>query len=162
MIHPDINLCGWEDVKLQLLTYHDIPSQKQVLQRLRKNRLLHSVSLRVYVVTALLTDDSSTPVLNLLMFPLSSRVLDNVQCIHTHTWHDEAWNTHLISQSMQRSSQPIHASGKGQVRVGQGTAHQVTGVGTHITSFVVTAHNTHSNQKVGSHIEILYVCVHVC
>lgn len=45
---------------------------------------------------------------------------------------------YLVSESMQGSSQAIHSCTEGKIRVRQGTTHQVTGVGTDITTFVVT------------------------
>ncbi len=46
--------------------------------------------------------------------------------------------TNLIGQAVQRPSQTVHSSAKGQVGVRQGTAHQVAGVGTDVASFMVT------------------------
>lgn len=65
-------------------------------------------------------------------------------------------STNLIGQAMQRTSQTIHGSAEGQVGVRQGTTHQVAGVGTDITSFVVTVtlekHNYNSK-----HVGIYYI-----
>lgn len=47
-------------------------------------------------------------------------------------------STNLIGQAMQRTSKTIHGSTECQIRVRQGAAHQVAGVGTDITSFMVT------------------------
>lgn len=45
---------------------------------------------------------------------------------------------YLVSESMQGSGQAIHGCTKGKIRVREGTAHQVTCVGTDITTFMVT------------------------
>lgn len=50
--------------------------------------------------------------------------------------------TDLVGQPMQRSSQPVQSSTEGEVRVRESTAHQVTGVGTDVTSLVVTKTGT--------------------
>lgn len=47
-------------------------------------------------------------------------------------------STDLIGQAVQRARKAVHGSAEGQIGVGQGTAHQVAGVGTDVASFVVT------------------------
>ena len=44
----------------------------------------------------------------------------------------------LVGQSVERPGQAAHAGAEGQVRVGEGRADQVGGVGGHVTSLVVT------------------------
>lgn len=48
------------------------------------------------------------------------------------------WGGYLVSESMQGSSQAIHGCTEGKIRVRQGTSYQVTGMGTDITTFMVT------------------------
>ena len=52
---------------------------------------------------------------------------------------------YLIGQSMERSSQSVHGSGKGKVGIREGTTHKMAGMGTHIATLVVTE-TTHINQ----------------
>ena len=58
--------------------------------------------------------------------------------------------TDLVGQPMQRSSQPIQSSTEGEVRVRESTAHQVTGVGTDVTSLMVT--KTGTPETVGYYV----------
>ena len=134
--------------------------QKQVLWKLRKKRTFKSDFLLVHLPIEPLTDVNDL-VLTLLVFPPSTETTNNLAHLHKHTWPDEDKNINLIGQSMQRSSQSIHASGKGQVGVRQGAAHQVTGVGTYVASFMVTAHMSHIQLKMGHHSWFFFcVCAH--
>jgi len=45
---------------------------------------------------------------------------------------------YLVSETMEGSSKAVHACSKAQIGVGQGATHQVSRVGTHIASLVVT------------------------
>lgn len=45
----------------------------------------------------------------------------------------------LVCQPVERASETVHTSGEGEVRVGQGGADQVSGVGRYIATFVITA-----------------------
>lgn len=79
----------------------------------------------------------------------------SLKILHWCQKHDGSWNlklktskinlsrwdtfcTHLIGQTMQRTSQAIHGCTEGQVGVRQSTPHQVAGVGTDVASFMVT------------------------
>lgn len=45
--------------------------------------------------------------------------------------------THLVGESMQRTSKSIHGSTEGQVGIRQGTPHQVACVCTDVTTFMI-------------------------
>lgn len=44
----------------------------------------------------------------------------------------------LVGEAVERTSKAVHGGGEGEERIRESGAHQVAGVGRHVTSFVVT------------------------